>query len=224
MSRVRTGLLFERRGYNLGRTQVVAPADGLLGPAANAAVLILFLAGGALVGPGPGEVAPPAHAPWVWALVIAEAVGAALSATGFCAVTGARQIFQQKRRMLAATGLLVIGYAAVAALAGNFKLGFEGQPAAHTDGLWNVLSLALVGLTGCLVGGCPVRQIVMTGEGNGDAFITLSGILVGGAIAHNLGLVSTGEGPTQAGQTAVVIGLVLALAFAFSIASRRATA
>jgi len=50
--------------------------------------------------------------------------------------------------------------------------------------------LALVGLAGALAGGCPVRQIVMTGEGNGDAFVAVLGITVGGALAHNLGLVS----------------------------------
>ena len=212
---VGVGHLFERRGYTVGKTQPVAAPVGLLGPAAAAILLVLFLLG-ELFGPKPGSTDKPAHAPWLTALGIATFAGAAMSATGFCAVSAARQIFMKRKRMLLAAGLFVAAYAAVALATDRFKGGFGGQPIAHRDVAWNVLALALVGLSGVLAGGCPVRQMVMAGEGNGDAFMTVAGIAVGGAIAHNLGTVSGVEpiGPTLAGKWAVGIGLALALAYA----------
>ena len=90
-----------------------------------------------------------------------------------------------------------------------FKLGFEGQAVAHTDGLWNCLGMVLVGFASILLGGCPLRQLVMAGQGNTDSAITVLGILIGAAFAHNFGLASSGAGPTPNGQIAVVIGLVV---------------
>ena len=214
------GLAFERRGYRVGKTEVVAPAVGLLGPFTALLLLGLFLRG-ALAGPGPGDASPPAHAPWGAALSISLAAGALLSATGFCAVSGARQVFQRRRRMLAGVAALIAGYAAVSLATGHWAWGFGGQPAAHTDGLWSFLALGLVGLTGVLAGGCPVRQIVMAGEGNGDAFLTTAGLVVGGALAHNWGIASTGAGTTAAGRWAVLLGLAISVGYAAWVSSRR---
>ena len=207
------GLFFETKGYRVGRTNVVSPAVGLLGPLVFVGILAMFLVGGVLIGPGPGETSGPPHAPWLTALLIAGAAGAILSLTGFCAISAARQIFQKRKRMLVAAVCLIAAYAIVLAVAGRFSLSFEGQPAAHGDHLWSILAMALVGLTGALAGGCPVRQIVMTGEGNGDAFVTVAGILIGGALAHSLGIASSGAGTTSAGHTAVIVGLIVAIGY-----------
>jgi YedE family putative selenium metabolism protein len=217
---VGVGVLFERRGYRVGRTAQVPAPVGLLGPATFLLLLLLFLVGGVLFGPGPDAPGPPAHAPWLVALLVAGVAGAALSATGFCAVSAARQVFTPGRRMLAGAGLLVAGYALVSLIDGRLAVGTGGQPIAHSDALWNILALALVGLTGVLSGGCPVRQVVMTGEGNGDAFVTCVGLLLGGALSHTLGLASSGAGPTSAGRIAVVIGLGLSLAYGLLMSGR----
>jgi YedE family putative selenium metabolism protein len=214
------GHVFERRGYAPGRTEIVRAPVGLLGPAA--AAILLFLYGKRLLaGPAPGETGGPPHAPWLAALGIATAAGAALSATGFCAVSAARQLFLKRKRMLVAALLLVAGYAAVALATGRFKGGSGGQPVAHEDTIWNILPMALVGLAGVLAGGCPVRQMVMAGEGNGDALVTVVGIAAGGALAHNLGTVSSPLGPTEAGKWATAIGLVIAVAYAVASTARR---
>ena len=216
------GHFFERRGYTVGRTQVVAAPVGLVGPAVAVIVLLLFV-GRMLKGPPPGSTDKPDHAKWLVALAISGVAGIALSATGFCAVSAARQIFLKRKRMLLAALLLIAGYAAVAIATGGFRGSFGGQPIAHRDVAWSVLAMALVGLCGVLAGGCPVRQMVMAGEGNGDAFMTVAGITAGGAIAHNLGLVSTSDapsiagGPTELGKWAVGIGLAVALAYATGI-------
>jgi YedE family putative selenium metabolism protein len=216
------GHFFERRGYTVGRTQVVAAPVGLVGPAVAVIVLLLFV-GRMLKGPPPGSTDAPPHAAWLVALAIAGFAGVALSATGFCAVSAARQVFLKRKRMLVAALLLVAGYAAVALATGGFRGGFGGQPIAHRDVAWNLLAMVLVGLTGVLAGGCPVRQLVMAGEGNGDAFVTVAGIAAGSAIAHNLGFVSTSDagaivgGPTELGKWATGIGLAVALAYAAGV-------
>jgi YedE family putative selenium metabolism protein len=220
---VGAALLLERRGYSVGRTAPAPKAVGLAGIVAGVVLLGLFLAG-VLRGPGPGETTAPAHAPWAVALGVAVVAGAVLSATGFCAISAARQVFARGGVMLAAAGVLVLGYGIVAAATGRFTAGFESQPIAHSEHLWNVLSMALVGLTGALAGGCPVRQLVMTGEGNGDAFVTVAGLAAGGALAHNFGLVSSAAGATDAGHTVVVAGLVLALLYGWSATPAQALA
>ena len=69
--------------------------------------------------------------------------------------------------------------------------------------------MALAGFGCVLLGGCPLRQLVLAGEGNTDSAITVFGLMAGAAIAHNFGLASSGEGPTGNGKIAVIIGLVV---------------
>ena len=120
----------------------------------------------------------------------------------------------------------MLGYAIVMLAGGKFRASFADQPVAHQDALWNFAAMTLVGLTGALAGGCPVRQMVMAGEGNADAFVTMAGILLGGGIAHDLALASSPAGPTQGGKIAVIVGIVWAGVYAMGItrASARASA
>jgi YedE family putative selenium metabolism protein len=210
------GVLFERRGYGVGKSQPAPIAVGLIGPAVMVLLCGVWLAGGALAGPGPdsaaGATPPPPHAPWQASLALALLAGGLLSATGFCAVSAARGLWNRKPAMFFAALALVAGYAVFLAANGKLVPAKVG-PAAHDDALWSALSMALVGLCGALAGGCPVRQLVMTGEGNGDAFVTVLGILLGGAIAHGLGAVSSAAGTTPMGREAVAAGLAFALGY-----------
>jgi len=90
-----------------------------------------------------------------------------------------------------------------------FKLSMEGQPVAHTDWLWNILGMFVVGLGSVMLGGCPFRQLVLAGSGNADSGITVLGMIVGGALAHNLGTASSTAGATPNGKIAVIICIVL---------------
>jgi YedE family putative selenium metabolism protein len=217
------GLFLERRGYSIGRTTPAPAPVGLLGPLGVTALLVAFLMGGFLRGPGPGSDAPPPHAFWAAALGLALVVGAVLSATGFCAVSAARQVFTRPRGMLLGAAALILGYAIAAAATGKFALTWDA-PLSHDDVLWSFLALALLGLAGALAGGCPVRQMVMAGEGNGDAFVTMIGIALGTALAHAWGVVSVAStptvagGPTAVGKTVVVIGLIAASAYGLAVA------
>lgn len=99
----------------------------------------------------------------------------------------------------------------------SFKLGFTGQPVAQTSHIWNFLGMLLVGLASVLLGGCPLRQLIMAGEGNTDSAVTVLGFFVGAAFAHNFKLVgnATETGPNVYGKSAVIIGIVIALLIAF---------
>jgi YedE family putative selenium metabolism protein len=208
---------FERRGYSIGKTSPVTPFVGLQGHVILLILLGMFLAGGVLLGPGTSASGPPAHAFWLASLGLAAVAGGLLSATGFCAVTAARQIFQSQRAMLLAALALILGYALTMLIGGRFHASFGDQPVAHVDGFWNFTAMVLVGMTGALAGGCPVRQMVMAGEGNGDALVAVVGLVVGGAVAHSLGLASSPSGPTMGGKIAVIVGIVYAAVHAAGI-------
>lgn len=207
----------ERRGYYVGKTAPSPAPVGLAGPVMLLAIFGMWAAG-SLIGPGLGEEGAPAHAVWWLSLVLALVAGAILTATGFCVISACRQVWGgPKKAMLVAAVVMVAAYAATLMVDGRFSAGFENQPAAHQDHLWNVLAMVLVGMCGAFAGGCPVRQMVMSGEGNGDGFVTVGGLMFGGALAHTLGLASSGAGTTEAGRTAVVVGIVLVLIYAVAI-------
>jgi len=54
--------------------------------------------------------------------------------------------------------------------------------------------MVLVGWGSVLLGGCPLRQLILAGEGNTDSAVTVTGFIVGAAISHNFGLASSGAG------------------------------
>lgn len=101
-------------------------------------------------------------------------------------------------------------------------LDLQDQAIAHTDGLWNALGMALAGFGCVLLGGCPLRQLVLAGEGNTDSAITVFGLMAGAAVAHNFGLASSGEGPTANGKAAVIIGFVVLFVIAAVNSARKA--
>ena len=68
----------------------------------------------------------------------------------------------------------------------------------------------------------PLRQLILSGEGNIDSVVTVIGMLIGAAFAHNFGLASSGQGPTLNGQIAVVAGFIVVAIIGFSNLQGRA--
>lgn len=205
------GVFFLNQGYSLKRTYKQPAAEGGALPAAMVVLLVLLVSAPGLIhfteaGGGPGAL----HAA-VWiSLAAGAAVGALAQRTRLCMVGGIRDLvlFREPK--------LILGFAAIflAALAGNaalgfFHPGFADQPVAHTDGLWNALGMFLAGYGCVLLGGCPLRQLVLSGEGNADSTAAVLGLMAGAAFAHNFGLASSAAGPTGAGKIAVVIGIAV---------------
>jgi YedE family putative selenium metabolism protein len=116
------------------------------------------------------------------------------------------------------SGLMAMFVAAIVVntVLGQFKAGFTGQPVAHTQHLWNFAGMALSGLAFALAGGCPGRQLFLSGEGDGDAGLFALGMITGAAISHNFGLASSPDGIGAHGMAAVVVGLIVSLIIGFA--------
>lgn len=203
------GSLFLTKGYSLGASASQPKANGLVMPVIAVMLLVFLLARPAFIlfsSKGPGSL----HAPIWISLISGLIIGAFVQQSRLCMSGGIRNL------ILLRSGTLFSGYIAIFVVAlianlfiGNFNLGFANQPIAHTDSVWNFLGMALVGYGSILIGGCPLRQLVMAGEGNSDAAIAVLGFLVAGAIAHNFGIAASPAGVPVNGQIAVGIGFVV---------------
>ena len=211
------GVVFLNRGYSLKRTYKLPALEGTAFSIIQVVLLVLLVAAPAFIyfseaGAGPGAL----HAPILISLAAGLIVGALAQWTRLCMVGGIRDLvlFREWKLLMGFLAILVSALISnlvlTAVNAGSFfTLGLEGQPVAHTDGLWNFLGMLLTGF-GCVpLGGCPLRQLVLSGEGNTDSAITVLGLAIGAAFAHNFGLASSAAGPTANGKVAVLIGIVV---------------
>jgi len=80
--------------------------------------------------------------------------------------------------------------------------------------------MGLLGLAATLIGGCPLRNLVLSGEGDTDAGVTVLGYFAGAAFAHNFLLASSPKGIGDFGPVAVSIGLAFCLAVGFLMMER----
>ena len=216
------GVFFLKRGYSLKRTYTQTKLDGVIFPVIQVVVFILLVAAPAFIffteaGGGPGAK----HAAVAISLIAGLIVGALAQRTRLCMVGGIRDVvlFREPKLLMGFGAILVSALVCNLILNGVgeatfFHLGFKGQPIAHTDGLWNCLGMLLVGFSCVLLGGCPLRQLVMSGEGNSDSAVTVLGLIVGAAFCHNFGLASSADGPTAAGKIAVLLGIAVVLVIA----------
>ena len=211
------GVFFLNRGYSLKRTYKLPVLEGAAFSIIQVVLLVLLVAAPAFIyfseaGAGPGAL----HAPILISLAAGLIVGALAQWTRLCMVGGIRDLvlFREWKLLMGFLAILVsaliCNLVLTAVKAGTFfTLGLEGQPVAHTDGLWNFLGMLLTGFGCVLLGGCPLRQLVLSGEGNTDSAIAVLGLAIGAAFAHNFGLASSVAGPTANGKVAVIIGIVV---------------
>ena len=179
-------------------------------------LLILLVAAPAFIHFTEPEGGPGAkHAAILISLAAGVIVGILAQRTRLCMVGGIRDavLFGEYKLLFGFVAILVSALIMNVAL-GFFHPGFVGQPIAHTDGLWNALGMYLAGFGCILLGGCPMRQLILSGEGNTDSVVTVLGLMAGAAFAHNFGLASSADGPTANGKIAVVIGIVVVAAIA----------
>jgi YedE family putative selenium metabolism protein len=99
----------------------------------------------------------------------------------------------------------------------QFHPGFQGQPIAHTNQWWNFGGMVLAGLAFTLAGGCPGRQLFLSGEGDADAAVFVLGMIVGAGFAHNFDTASSPQGPGLWGPASVIVGLIICLIIGFSM-------
>ena len=218
-----SGVFFLNKGYSLNRTYKLSKSEGSIISIIQVVLLVLLVVAPPFIhfteeGGGPGAK----HAAIIISLIAGLVVGGLAQYTRLCMVGGLRDIvlFREYKLILGFVAILVSALICnlilTAATAGvYFNLGMAGQPIAHTDWLWNILGMYLVGFACVLLGGCPLRQLVLSGEGNTDSAVTVVGLIVGAAFAHNFGLASSAEGPTANGKIAVIIGIVVVAIIAY---------
>jgi YedE family putative selenium metabolism protein len=219
------GVLLLKRGYDLGRSRRAYAVVGWILPALMLVLLLLRVfevkvsETGALFfsAKGPGSM----HAPLLLSLGVGLLVGALAQRTRFCTMGSIRDvILMGDTHLLSGVGALVVVAFLVNLVLGQWNgPGFFGQPIAHSQHLWNFLGMVLAGLAFALAGGCPGRQLILSGEGDGDSAVFVLGMIVGAAMAHNFALAARPdavvEGMQQVGgigpygSAAVVVGLVV---------------
>ncbi len=219
------GTIFFKSGYNPGRSHKSHSSAGWLLPLTMAGFLALMLIfpqvkdqpqNGILFYSmkGPGAM----HAALFVSLGIGVAVGFLAQRSRFCTMGAFRDLILFRQiHLFSGVISLLIAACVTNLILGQFKPGFEGQPVAHTQHVWNFAGMMLAGLAFALAGGCPGRQLFMAGEGDGDAAVFVWGMIVGAAFAHNFGLASSPKGIGPYGMPAVIIGLAVCVFIGFTM-------
>lgn len=230
---VYVGSLFLKKGFSLGRTHKLNPFEGAIVPVLQVPLFIMVALASPLLAfseSGPGSMQAS-----IWlALGLAFVIGILAQRSRICQAGGFRDLFMigDPHLFWGNVGILVVAFVLNLATQ-NFNLGLYHQPVAHSQWIWNILGLAVVGMGSVLLGGCPMRQLVLTGTGNVDSAITLLGFFAGAAFSHNFGLASAadayedggsnlviGGGTTANGRIAVIVSLVIMIAIGFIYTKR----
>lgn len=212
------GTIFLRMGFSLGRSRPAPKAVGWVMPAIMVVLLVLLVAQpqfgrdatGKAIGPifssatGPGSL----HAPLLISLAVGLLIGFLAQRSRFCTVGAVRDMIMTRDSHLLNGVIALVAFAVLTNLAlGQFHAGFAKQPIAQTNEWWNFGGMVLSGLAFTLAGGCPGRQLFLSGEGDADASMFAAGMLVGAGFAHNFTIASTTAGPSAYGPAAVLAGI-----------------
>lgn len=237
---VTIGVMFLKGGYNLGRSHHQKRSFvGWMMPLIMVALLLLAIfypqfgrdkATGEAIPPlfmsesGPGSQ----HAVLIASVIVGLVVGFLAQRTRFCTVGSIRDmVLMGDSHLMSGLLAFVISAFVMNLVYGQFHPGFTlgidpetnkaiMQPAAHTVQYLNFLGMVLSGLCFALAGGCPGRQLILSGEGDGDAGVFVVGMFVGAAVAHNFNTVATGAYAIWA----VIIGLAFCITIGFAARER----
>lgn len=216
------GTLFLRKGYNLGRSLPESrKITGWAMPVIMVILLIMLIIRFEPVffsAKGPGA----SHAPLLISLAAGLIIGILAQRSRFCTMGSLRDIFLVKDfHLFKGVAAFAISAFILNLILGQFHSGFSGQPVAHTMHLWNFLGMALAGLAFALAGGCPGRQLILSGEGDTDAGIFVLGMLAGAAFAHNFQTASSPAGIGKFSILGTIIGLLFCLIIGFAMIRKR---
>ena len=219
---VATGAFFLKKGFSLGRAYTAKKESGYALPIVVAVLFVLVLTVPSLFAfseKGPGSL----HAPALVALAIGLLVGIIAQKSRMCFAGSIRDIVLLKDfRLISVIGGLFVVMLVYNLITNNFAFVAFG-PVAHAQTLWNILSMYAVGFAAVLLGGCPLRQLVLAGTGSSDSVITVLGMFVGAGLAHNFklagapaavadaakGIEASAGGPGVNGQIFVIASIVI---------------
>lgn len=231
---VATGSFMLKKGFSLGRSYTIRKETGLALPAIVTFFFILSLTTTLFVTSeaGPGSM----HAPVLLSLVVGLLFGAIAQRTRMCFAGSIRDVLLMKDfTLLSVVGGVFVTMLVYNIATNNFNFTAFG-PIAHANTLWNILGMYVVGFAAVLLGGCPLRQLILAGSGSSDAGVTVLGMFVGAGLAHNFGLASgaaakatadtaaVAGGPGPYGQAAVIICIAALFLISFNGLKKRVTA
>lgn len=209
------GLFFKKNGYKVDESVSISKNMGFL-PVIFSVLLLLALVFGLKIGENGAlfsSVKGPAaqHAALVISLIGGLVVGVFMQKSKFCSVGAFARAYKGDFSMFWGV-VAIIAFATIANLAlGQYKFGFEAQPIAHNDFVWNFLGMVLAGLCFSLSEGCPGKHLVQMGTGNLHSGIFIIGMMAGAGFAHNFLLASSPAGITPYAPWAVGLGFVFAV-------------
>lgn len=209
------GLFFKKNGYKVDESVSISKNIGFL-PVIFSVLLLLALVFGLKIGENGAlfsSVKGPAaqHAALFISLIGGLVVGVFMQKSKFCSVGAFARAYKGDFSMFWGV-VAIIAFATIANLAlGQYKFGFEAQPIAHNDFVWNFLGMVLAGLCFSLSEGCPGKHLVQMGTGNLHSGIFVIGMMAGAGFAHNFLLASSPAGITPYAPWAVGLGFVFAV-------------
>lgn len=228
---VATGTIMLKNGTSLDRSHETNKASGTVLPILMVGVLVLAVCTTLLKASesGPGSM----HAPIIVSLVGGLVFGAFAQKSRMCFAGGIRDVILMKNfDLLTVIASLFVVMLIYNVATGNFVPAFDTPGViAHSEHLWNLLGMYAVGFAAVLAGGCPLRQLILAGQGSSDSAVTVLGLFVGAALSHNLGLASSGTAlnaetgevvagaATFNGKVAVIICIVVC--FAIAVTNKR---
>lgn len=205
------GSLWLKGGFTLRRAYAQSLTEGVAMPAAMVLLLLLSVNVSSLFlfsTSGSGAM----HAPIILSLIIGLLIGGICQYTRFCTMASIRNvIFLRDFTMLWGVLALIVTVSIGNAILGKLHYSFSGPLGDQSNWFWGFLSMALVGWGSVQLDGCPLRQLILAGEGDSDAAVVIIGFLIGAALCHNFHLVTLVSGPTLNGMIAVVAGFALLL-------------
>lgn len=216
------GTVFIRKGYNLGRSiPSKRKAAGWIIPVIMFALLLMLALQFKPIffsEKGPGAM----HAPLFISLIAGLIIGGLAQRSRFCTMGSIRDIIIVKDfHLFSGVAAFAVSAFIMNLIFGQFKAGFAGQPVAHNIHLWNFLGMVLSGLAFALAGGCPGRQLILSGEGDTDAAIFVFGMFAGAAFSHNFAMASSPRGIGTFGIFGTIIGIIFCIIIGFSMIQKR---
>lgn len=225
---ISTGVFFVKKGFSLGRPYKSTNLNGAIFPVILMLVFALVILVPSLFAfseKGPGSM----HAPVFMSLLVGIIFGIIAQRSRMCFAGSVRDVIMLRDfTLISVIGGIFFVMLVYNIVTKNFTFVAFG-PIAHASVLWNILSMYGVGFAAVLLGGCPLRQVVLAGSGSSDAVMTVIGMFTGAALAHNFklaaspavaenlekGIKASAGGPGINGQIFVIVSILVLFAVAF---------